>query len=356
LKDELTMARYLIPCFLAFVASSVLLLRLGTVCLRSARIEDLKRLQEDNRLLSTKVQAMSAELAAMNSNRGSLTGGLEAKCYRPNSIAIALSVTSRGTDMKKASESPVFDILFPSLNRTASRSGDYSYIIYVGFDKGDPLYDWDIGQTDFRARFDKQFGAFGRRTKPMLIMQAFTGTDHAPSWVICNLMKMAYNDGAEYLFQVNDDSELVDPGWERVLTEALKTNPTWPNFGAAGPMDKKWGGGAGQYGADVLLTHAFTHRTHLDIHGRFFPWSFRNWWSDNWITSVYGANDTFVGPKGVVVEHQTKLNKKDAKEHRYKVNSNDAKMLPTELKIGRKRIDAWVESGRIERAPKCHLR
>jgi hypothetical protein len=55
----------------------------------------------------------------------------------------------------------------------------------------------------------------------------------------------------------------------------------------------------------VLLTHAFVHRTHLGIHGRFFPKAFKNWWSDNWITSVYGTKDTFMGPDGVRLEHQT---------------------------------------------------
>jgi hypothetical protein len=244
--------------------------------------------------------------------------------------------------MKSTSESPAFSVLFPSFFSTATNSG-HTYTFYVGFDKDDPLYDTEKGRAEFRTTFYQMLREHGT-AKPGLVMKAFVGTEHAPSWVICNLMQMAYNDGAEFLFQVNDDSQLVAPGWERAMTHALATNPTWPNLGATGPMDRKWGGG--KFGGNLLLTHAFVHRTHLDIHGRFFPKAFKNWWSDNWVTNVYGAKDTFVGPDGVTLEHQTSVGKSNENEDmRYKVDRKDAEKLPAELEKGRKRIDAWVAAG-----------
>ena len=30
----------------------------------------------------------------------------------------------------------------------------------------------------------------------------------------------------------------------------------------------------------------------MDVFGRFFPISFRNWWSDDWISNVYGSEHT----------------------------------------------------------------
>ncbi|CAN0073607.1 unnamed protein product, partial [Hapterophycus canaliculatus] len=33
-------------------------------------------------------------------------------------------------------------------------------------------------------------------------------------------------------------------------------------------------------------------RTHIDVFGRFFPASFKNWWSDDWISNVYGREHT----------------------------------------------------------------
>jgi hypothetical protein len=282
------------------------------------------------------------------------------RCYHAGLIAIGLSVTSRGTDMKSASDSPAFRVLFPSFFSTASNSG-HTYTFYVGFDKGDPLYDTEDGRAEFRAKFN-QMSDEHDIVKPGLVMKAFVGTDHAPSWVICNLMQMAYNDGAEYLFQVNDDSQLVGSGWERAMAHVLATNPTWPNLGATGPTDTKWRNGLkGVYGNDGLLTHAFVHRTHLDIHGRFFPAAFKNWWSDNWITKVYGAKDTLFlkAADGVFVEHKVLSRGKTqvgfgiglwlqvffGGKQRYNVDKADKDKLPVELKKGRKRIQAWLAAG-----------
>ena len=36
-------------------------------------------------------------------------------------------------------------------------------------------------------------------------------------------------------------------------------------------------------------------RTHIDIHGRWFPKDFKNWYSDDWFTKVYGSEHTLRG-------------------------------------------------------------
>jgi hypothetical protein len=38
------------------------------------------------------------------------------------------------------------------------------------------------------------------------------------------------------------------------------------------------------------------------VFGHLFPPSFKNWWSDDWITTVYGAEHTFRVPD-VVIKH-----------------------------------------------------
>lgn len=40
------------------------------------------------------------------------------------------------------------------------------------------------------------------------------------------------------------------------------------------------------------MTFAFVHRTHFEALGEFFPHSFPNWWSDFWITLIYGRHST----------------------------------------------------------------
>ena len=38
-----------------------------------------------------------------------------------------------------------------------------------------------------------------------------------------------------------------------------------------------------------IFTHVFVHRTHFEIFGYLFPPAFKNWWSDDWISHVYGG-------------------------------------------------------------------
>ena len=42
-----------------------------------------------------------------------------------------------------------------------------------------------------------------------------------------------------------------------------------------------------------IMTQAFCSRTHYDIFGYFYPPAFKNWYSDDWATFVYGADNTF---------------------------------------------------------------
>ena len=56
------------------------------------------------------------------------------------------------------------------------------------------------------------------------------------------------------------------------------------NLGVTGPLD---------INNDKIFTHSFVHRTHIDVFGHLFPPSFKNWWSDDWISTVYGPEHTF---------------------------------------------------------------
>ena len=57
-----------------------------------------------------------------------------------------------------------------------------------------------------------------------------------------------------------------------------------------------------------ILTHAFVHRTHVELFGCFFPVAFKNWWSDDWISAVYGSSATFAR-RDVVVTHNVQSQK-----------------------------------------------
>lgn len=108
--------------------------------------------------------------------------------------------------------------------------------------------------------------------------------------------------------KVNDDTIIVSPNWPPKLVAALAANPTIPNFGVTGPTDTN---------NEKIFTHAFVHRTHVEVSeamhqlprlvfpycrtfddrqvfGHLFPPSFKNWWSDDWISTVYGSAHTFL--------------------------------------------------------------
>ena len=55
---------------------------------------------------------------------------------------------------------------------------------------------------------------------------------------------------------MNDDTVLVTANWASVLITALAANPSIPNFGVAGPVDTN---------NDKIFTHAFVHRTHIEV-------------------------------------------------------------------------------------------
>jgi hypothetical protein len=109
--------------------------------------------------------------------------------------------------------------------------------------------------------------------------------------------------------QVNDDTILESPNWAPKLIATLRDNRFVANFGVTGPVDTN---------NDKIFTHSFTHRTHVDVFGTLFPPAFKNWWSDDWITTVYGAKHTSRCPD-VTIKHNVQGQKTGA-INRYQVD------------------------------------
>jgi hypothetical protein len=98
------------------------------------------------------------------------------------------------------------------------------------------------------------------------------------------LFRRAYDDGADFFYQLGDDLALVTAGWARDFPAALLLNPTRPGLGVTGPVDTQVGG--------RILTQSFVSRQHMEVFGAYYPSAFRNWWSDDWITQVYAPEHT----------------------------------------------------------------
>ena len=75
---------------------------------------------------------------------------------------------------------------------------------------------------------------------------------------------------------------LTSLGWTEFFIEKLMSNPVLPGLGVAGGADT----------SDKVtpqIEFPFFHRLHVDMF-RWCganPWSFRNWWEDNWLTDIY---------------------------------------------------------------------
>ncbi|CAM9224525.1 unnamed protein product, partial [Phaeothamnion confervicola] len=114
------------------------------------------------------------------------------------------------------------------------------------------------------------------------------------------------------------------------------------NLGVTGPRD-----GTNRN----ILTHAFVHCTHLEVFGgRFFPRSFRNWWSDDWISAVYGEAHTFRDHRETVV-HKVGAQKLRGATTRYSVDEAAEGRLEAELKRGFVRLSTWMAVQRLP--PPC---
>lgn len=230
---------------------------------------------------------------------------------------------------------PYWTLLFDSFLAQSHQSlhdpkDPYYYSFFVGYDVGDPILDTEAGVrwivNELHCRLDH--AGIGRH-KVGIRFFSMTDTVHAPSWGVSHLAHAAYDLGADYMYQINDDVEMKSPQWEDKMIGALKSTC---NFGVSGPTDKSM---------ERILTQSFVHRTHIEIFGFYFAMPFQNWWSDDWITSVYGSPYTHRS-HGVEVKHRT-----DSVGQRYPVTQVQH-LLRKELTQGKVTIQNWLTAKKRE--------
>ena len=212
-------------------------------------------------------------------------------------VVLGVPVTSKGTLMNEIADSPIWTNLFDSFMDSIDWSSNHILFgFYIGFDRADNIYDTGDAWSEMREMFKSR--AY-MRLKDMLLDESlissilehqlaiklahFDDLTGAPSQVVSQLMLTAYEAGFDYFYQVNDDTQIVSPNWAIEFIHALKYNPIASNVGVTGPLDTH---------NDKIFTHSFVHRTHIEIFGYYFPPSFKNWWSDDWISTVYGTTHT----------------------------------------------------------------
>ena len=217
-------------------------------------------------------------------------------------VAVCCGTTTRGkggwiTPRPDALEElAVFDHLLPSFVRTVDCG--FRYAVVLGYDVGDKFWDLGDGATLARAWFDENVKSVlaAANVEAELRFAVVDNKIKKPGPVFTAITRHAYYEAkADYIYRVNDDTELATR-WAKHFVAALAT---MDNVGAVGPMCKQ--------GNRKILTHDFTHRKHMDIfEGTYYPPELSDWWMDDWISGVYGADRTLRGEVVEVVHHTGK--------------------------------------------------
>ena len=226
----------------------------------------------------------------------------------------------------------------------ATAESGFEYRVYVVYDEGDPFLDVrlrDDGQETLGVARDGTLDAWfdttvavplaTRGVSATLTLVRFKNRLHKPGPAMNVAMHAAYDDGADFLYRVNDDTVMTTP-WASAMVAALRTAQP-PLLGVVGPLCEQ--------GNTHILTHDFTHRTHLDIFASYYPPALTGWYLDDWITRVYGGMNTRRSRvvASAVVEHRA-----DPVKRRYVVAPHLKRLLDTEVVMGVEAVLQFLQS------------
>ena len=222
-------------------------------------------------------------------------------------VALVAPATSRGTPLTALADLPLLRALLPSLY--ATMSADYDYRVYLVVNEHDKVFgDKQLVQLIFDmargAWVKRSDGIYSRDVQhELVIVPDSMVPKHALSGLFNHGTLRAYYDNCDYFYLVNDDLLLISDGWTELFTTALLSNPILSGLGVAGGVDIS-------DSVTPQIEFPFFHRTHVrcfDIYMltmlrvidnsfaqvKIFywcganPWTFSNWWEDNWLTDIY---------------------------------------------------------------------
>jgi hypothetical protein len=151
-----------------------------------------------------------------------------------------------------------------------------------------------------------------------------------PSWAHNDAIMAAYKEGADYAYRTNDDTAFPTVGdWTDRFIIDLRGRDI-PNLGVVGPMC--------HVGPTWILTHDFTHKTHVAIFGYEYPRSLPDWSSDDWVSDVYKQFDLMSQRHDATVEHRL-----HAQRYREGARAGRLAVLNAEIKTAAVKIQDWAK-------------
>lgn len=199
-------------------------------------------------------------------------------------IAVCVYASSTG----HAPGNPPLNRMLHSLGETAEPG--FEYRVYVVFDEGDREFDLDaslkatVKDSSLLLWFQTEVEAplAERGIVTSLLPIRFRNRLRKPGPAINVAVRAAYEDGADYLYRVHQESEFETP-WAAALVGELQASSP-PNLGVVGPQCRQ--------ASEASFVHDMTHRTHLDIFGTHHPVEVEGWSAGEWIARVYGGLDS----------------------------------------------------------------
>jgi FkbM family methyltransferase len=230
------------------------------------------------------------------------------------SVVAICAATRSKSDWRSLDDTTLQNVLIPSIQKTISLTDRSKYDVR--------LY--------LAADHDDQFWLNNKNSvKTPDWLSVHVGFYEVPEHKIPfnPMMRAAYNDGAEYMVRINDDSEFITSDWVSKAIAKLESYEP-PNLGMVGPNCLE--------GNTAIMTHDMVHRTHLDIFEYYYPDVFSAWWIDDWISKVYGPQRSTKMMDWAVKHHTHKHGT------RYEIQHHEAQLLKAELEKGTTKIETWL--------------
>ena len=222
---------------------------------------------------------------------------------------------------------PLFQHLIPSFCKTGSAG--YSYHFYLSHDHNDPFFSRKNSHQEFEQAFTSTITKLCPKTFNVTLNLVECGHMGHPAWAQNDAMFDAYLDNMPYYYRVNDDSVMETPGWsEAFVGQLAKYSP--PNVGVVGPRHRG--------GNEAILTYDCVHKSHLDIHGYYYPRAFTDWFADDWVTIVYRP-DRSTKLQNIHLQHTM------SSGTRYSVRKGVDKLVKGQVDKGRKVMHDYINAG-----------
>lgn len=226
-------------------------------------------------------------------------------------IAIMIPMCSRNQTWETLQDCFFFDHFYPSFLATASDA--FKYTFYLGIDDDDVFFLKHVGELE-------EMG---------FTVVTLSGCQHAPAWAWNKLFEVAIaNADHEYFFQVGDDVVIQSKGWTERFVSVLQSRN---GVGAVGPCNPRNFFQRKNAGQPAVIENSFVSRTHARVFGYFFHPTIRNWYCDDWITQVYGAQATTC--EDMIVRNR-------CVDNRYAIETTD---VGTRVAEGRDRLKAILQ-------------